>query len=170
LFFTTGILIAFFCFSFYLIWNQFLKKDTRLSTGLQVLRKKISDLENLSLTVEALVDRKMSMVNERTRKMEALLKKTKEVSDKLEENIELAKALSKAHLSEKKESFKPPEQQHLKQKEYKLKKETPRFEKEQGTKIVAEKKEKQIQFGKSPFNDLEFIENNKNPVDFLRPS
>ena len=79
MFFTSGIIIAFFCFAFYLIWNQFLRKDTRLNTGLQVLRKKISDLENLSLKVETQVNRQMSLLSERSKKMEILLKQSREI-------------------------------------------------------------------------------------------
>lgn len=65
--------------------------------GLQILRKKISDLESLALNVEMQVDRQMSMVNERTRRMESLLQKTKELSDHLERNIKIARSLEEIH-------------------------------------------------------------------------
>ena len=96
MFFTSGIIIAFFCFAFYLIWNQFLKKDTRLSTGLQVLRKKISDLENLSVNVSAQISRQMSAGEEKVQKLEYLLKAGHALCDRLERNIEIARALEQA--------------------------------------------------------------------------
>ena len=167
MFFTSGIIIAFFCFSFYLIWNQFLKKDTRLSTGLQVLRKKITDLENLSLTVEAQVDRHMSIVNERTRRLELLAQKTKTLCEQLEKNIKIAHSKKKYDISSlnkkvtKEESHSSsiktsPNVEELKNKDassglasshLKMVKEQP-----------SSNKQRQFQFGKSPFTDLDFME------------
>ena len=93
MFFTSGIIIAFFCFAFYLIWNQFLKKDTRLSIGLQVLRKKISDLENLSLAVDAQGERHRSNMKEKSQDLELLLQQGRELCRRLEKNIEITRAL-----------------------------------------------------------------------------
>ena len=93
MFFTSGILIAFFCFAFYLIWNQFLKKDTRLSTGLQLLRKKISELENLSVNVSAQMERQMSLARDKVEDLELLLKSAKENSDRLEQLIQTTQTL-----------------------------------------------------------------------------
>ena len=93
MFFTSCIIIAFFCFAFYLIWHQFLKKDTRLSTGLQVLRKKTGDLENLSLTVDTQVDRQMQALNQKSQHFENLLKQGRQLCKQLEKNIESARAL-----------------------------------------------------------------------------
>ena len=101
MFFTSCIIIAFFCFAFYLIWNQFLKKDTRLSTGLKVLRKKISELQNLSLSVDTQVDRHNSVVNDKIQRMEYLLKKTSQICQRMEHNIKIATALSNKDLSPK---------------------------------------------------------------------
>ena len=93
LFFTSCIIIAFFCFAFYLIWNQFLKKDTRLNTGLKVLRKKISDLQNLSLAVDTQIDRHSSVMNDKIQRLEYLLQKSKEACQQMEKTIELASQL-----------------------------------------------------------------------------
>ncbi len=101
MFFTSCIIIAFFCFAFYLIWNQFLKKDTRLSTGLKVLRKKISELQNLSLSVETQVDRHNSVVNDKIQRMEYLLKKTTQLCLRMEHNIKIATALTNKDLTNK---------------------------------------------------------------------
>ncbi|MDE0118918.1 MAG: hypothetical protein OXM55_02780 [Bdellovibrionales bacterium] len=94
MFFTSGIIIAFFCFAFYLIWNQFLKKDARLSTGLQILRKKLGDLENLSLSVETQVDRSLALTQEKTRKLESLLQRAKGLCDRIEKNIKVINNLN----------------------------------------------------------------------------
>ena len=93
MFFTSGIIIAFFCFAFYLIWNQFLKKDTRLSTGLQLLRKKINELENLSVNVSAQMDRQMSLARDKVEDLELLLKSAKENCEYLENLIQTAQTL-----------------------------------------------------------------------------
>ncbi|MYE07395.1 MAG: hypothetical protein F4X95_01400 [Oligoflexia bacterium] len=100
MFFTSGLIIAFFCFAFYLIWNQFLKKDARLSTGLQVLRKKIGDLENLSLSVESQVDHSLSLVQEKTQKLESLLQTAKQLCDRIEKNIKVIETLKDSDLEE----------------------------------------------------------------------
>ena len=168
MFFTSGIIIAFFCFSFYLIWNQFLKKDTRLSTGLQVLRKKITDLENLSLTVEAQVDRHMSVINERTRRLESLVQTTKALCERLEKNIKATTQPEKKHdlsyldtKAKEKESHSSSVKNFSKAEE--LKNKTPsaglgsshlKMVKEQ----PVTKKSRQLHFGKSPFTDLDFVE------------
>ncbi len=167
MFFTSGIIIAFFCFSFYLIWNQFLKKDTRLSTGLQVLRKKITDLENLSLTVEAQVDRHMSVINERTRRLESLVHTTKALCERLEKNIKVAQSEKKHDLSYLDENAKEKESRpssmdnvsNVKE----LKNKTPSAELASShLKMVkaqsVTKKPRQLHFGKSPFTDLDFVE------------
>ena len=161
MFFTSGIIIAFFCFAFYLIWNQFLRKDTRLNTGLQVLRKKISDLENLSLTVESQVDRQMSLVSERARRMESLLKQGKELCEKLEKNLNLIKDLD--HLSYEKSSSSVPTTTNKKSFNKtpleKTEKVFPIENSPSHLKMVKEvNKQKKFHFGKSPFTQMDFVE------------
>ena len=157
-FFTSCIIIAFFCFAFYLIWNQFLKKDTRLSAGLKALKKKISELQNLSIRVENQMDRQMSTLSERSRKMESLLQKTKDYCERMEKNLKIAKALEEYQKAEKQGiahlphddasalkqpiETRPPVSAHLKMVQ---KKDMPR--------------KKRPAFGESPFTNLDFIEN-----------
>lgn len=168
MFFTSGIIIAFFCFAFYLIWNQFLRKDTRLSTGLQVLRKKITDLENLSLTVEAQVDRQVSVVSDRIKKMESLLQTAKELCERLETNIKVVHSLENSDLSyskesvhtdEKKESLEVPPVGKLKS-GMDIKLASQKKLSQSHLKMVKEQPDKQkgLQFGESPFANLDFIE------------
>lgn len=176
MFFTSGIIIAFFCFAFYLIWNQFLKKDTRLSMGLQILRKKISDLESLALNVEMQVDRQMSMVNERTRRMESLLQQTKELSDHLERNIKIARSLEEIHsvlLEEESQQKQAKEStmnslkeepviddqftmKHFVESKKIKKEESVDTAKKETTRLKGDKKKK-FHFGESPFTNIEFV-------------
>lgn len=166
MFFTSGIIIAFFCFSFYLIWNQFLKKDTRLSTGLQVLRKKITDLENLSLTIEAQVDRHMSIMNERTRRLESLLQTSKTLCEQMESYIKIVHSVEKkndsSYLSEKtKGSVLPPPPSSVVEKskdEDTIRSKLPSSHLKMVKEQPSTKKRKKLQFGKSPFTDLDFME------------
>ena len=176
LFFTSGIIIAFFCFAFYLIWNQFLRKDTRLSMGLQILRKKISDLESLALNVEMQVDRQMSMVNERTRRMESLLQKTKELSDHLERNIKIARSLEEIHsvlleeesnqkqvkeskissLKEKSAIDNQFTEEHFFESKKIKKLKNVNSSERKATPLEGDKKQK-FQFGESPFVNIDFV-------------
>lgn len=164
MFFTSGIIIAFFCFSFYLIWNQFLKKDTRLSTGLQVLRKKITDLENLSLTIEAQVDRHMSIMNERTRRLESLLQTSKTLCEQMESYIKMAHSFEKkndsSYLSEKTKGSElpPPSSVVETSKKDTIHSKLPSSHLKMVKEQPSTKRRKELQFGKSPFTDLDFVE------------
>ena len=173
MFFTSGILIAFFCFAFYLIWNQFLKKDTRLSTGLQVLRRKITDLENLSLTVEAQMDRHQSLIKDRTQNLESLLQATKALCERLEKNIKIAQALESTGVPPRENQQirkKPQSSPVVRESKPVLQSRFPTKEQEADSvralnssacshlKMVKTQSDKKLQFGKSPFSDLDFID------------
>ena len=145
-----------------MIWNQFLKKDTRLSTGLKVLRKKISDLQNLSSTVEIEMSRHSSVMDNKIQRMEYLLKKSKEVCTQMEKNIAILKTLkkqeagqlepsamsSKPTVSETK-SEKPKQQTNVQAIHLKMVKEKPTD------------RPKPAYFGESPFVKLGFVESHK---------
>ena len=173
-FFTSGIIIAFFCFSFYLIWNQFLKKDTRLSTGLQILRKKISDLENLSLTVEAQIGRQIAVANQKKHQLENLLKTAEALCERLEKNLELNHSLEKysTYNRDRKSDEKKQNIQNI-PKRIKPVSNNPceiknLFEEKKLTRIrpvsrshlkmVKKQLKSDLQFGESPFTDLSFVE------------
>lgn len=174
MFFTSGILIAFFCFAFYLIWNQFLKKDTRLSTGLQVLRRKITDLENLSLTVEAQMDRHQSLIKDRTQNMESLLRTAKVLSERLEKNIKTIQALNNKSSSPEEnlqtdknlQSYPPVKESHpvLQSRASSKKQETSSSFRDLNSpacshlKMVKTQSDKKLQFGKSPFSNIDFVD------------
>ena len=137
-----------------MIWTQFLKKDTRLSTGLQVLRKKITDLENLSLTVEAQVDRQVSVVNEKTRKLELLIKTSKALCERLESVQSPPKSPEAQRVI--------PSQKKLAQAEelLNLKEQLKKQVRPVRLRMVEEVKNKQhkFEFGKSPFSNVDFTD------------
>ena len=132
MFFTSGIIIVFFCFAFYLIWDQFLKKDSRLSTGLQVLRKKINTLENLSIKVDDQVARQLSLLTEKKQHFESLIKKAQRINEQLDKHLKSASLITNSR-------------QKINWLEVVKEKPVPEKDKEQ----------KVIQFGQSPFKNLD---------------
>ena len=175
MFFTSGILIAFFCFAFYLIWNQFLKKDTRLSTGLQLLRKKINELENLSVTVSSQMERQMSLARDKVEDLELLLKSAKENSEHLEKLIQTAQTLGgQAPLQSREQApLQSREQAPLQSREQaplQSREQSPLQSREQALSQMEEprpvpkpktplqpkpQKEQSLQFGESPFTGMD---------------
>ena len=175
MFFTSGILIAFFCFAFYLIWNQFLKKDTRLSTGLQVLRRKITDLENLSLTVSAQVDRQLALINDKAKELESLLQNARVVCDRLEKNIKAVQALENSPTGENQIVGKNVQTSRMEDPALQDPSSFVEAKESSSTKSSSDKsssnyphlkmvktqsshKKKKMHFGESPFTDIDFID------------
>ena len=143
MFFTSGIIIAFFCLAFYLIWDQFLKKDSRLSTGLQVLRKKMHKLDTLSIQVNEQVNKQLSALKEQSKQFQELMKEAQALCERLEKTIHIAKNLnSKDHASAK------SSESHLTHTLTHPVKEKPVF-----------------QFRKSPFVDVDFVASKKDGPD-----
>lgn len=101
MFFTSGIIIVFFCFAFYLIWDQFLKKDSRLSTGLHILRKKMQELEHLSLKADHQISRQMSMLAERKEELDFQIQEARRLHDQLEDTLKKLQPVKEKALSEK---------------------------------------------------------------------
>ncbi len=144
MFFTSGIIIAFFCLAFYLIWDQFLKKDSRLSTGLQVLRKKMHKLDTLSVQVNEQVNKQLSALKEQSKQFQDLMQQAQKVCERLEKAIHIATNLSDQskntdgnHKPSKNDSVSPHQGQQ---------------------KAV-------FQFGKSPFVDVDFVDSKKDGPD-----
>ncbi len=165
MFFTSCIIIAFFCFAFYLIWHQFLKKDTRLSTGLQVLRKKTGDLENLSLTVDTQVDRQIQTLNEKSQNLESLLQHGRELCKRLEKNIEIARAIqdsddfSSVNPRPQSPPRRPPVTAVVEEgKPPAGKKNQLLLCEEKKTSLKTVKEEREFRFGESPFTNMDFTD------------
>ena len=157
LFFTSGLIIVCFCFAFYLIWDQFLKKDSRLSTGLKILRKKTGELEELSIKVENQITKQLCLLKDKTQHFEALVKKAAGLNEKLHQHLNSSPP---APSPGKKEEMAPhPPSSSLK----------PHFSAKQKLtwlEVVKEEErsppdegghkpdDKVIRFGRSPFTDL----------------
>ena len=82
--FTTSLLIFSFCFVFYIIWNQFLRKDTRLSIGLQVLQKKMDLLENFSEKSDIQLRKGIELLDKKNKELEKIVKEARFCIFKLE--------------------------------------------------------------------------------------
>ena len=153
MFFTSVIIIAFFCFAFYLIWDQFLKKDSRLSTGLHVLRKKMRELEDLS----AEVDHQMQAYKaEFSSQVKELKQSTQIMASQIPQASALARALEE-HLKALKPFIEAPQPAEKTVKNVKspqnpavqslpVKSEPPKN-------LSAQDKKVHFQFGESPFID-----------------
>ena len=178
--FTSGLIIAVFCFAFYLIWDQFLKKDSRLSIGLQVLRKKMNELENLSLNVEDQVTKHMKQLQDKTLQIEnalkqskALIKQMKYLNHEIEEASKTPENLhtrwNKSHKAANKPTGNPPPQndkKHLKT----LEEEPSPFLKSRKT----IKQKSALLFSQSPFQQMDFtyskkgIKETQNPAETIQ--
>ncbi len=149
--FTSGLIIVFFCFAFYLIWDQFLKKDSRLSTGLKILRKKTGELEELSIKVENQVTKQLSLLKDKTQHFESLVKKARQINEELRQHME-SKAFTSPppKASEKASSpLKPHFSPRQKLTWLEVVKGSPASRGEN-----TKEDDKVIQFGRSPFTDL----------------
>ena len=128
--FTSGTIIVFFCFAFYLIWDQFLRKDARLSTGLRILKKKISQLENLSSQVDTQIERQMNLIQETMQRLELMTERARILNECLEKHYRLSVKNSPLNTAGRTRS----------------------------QKTSSHTKQKSLQFGQSPFTDFNFAE------------
>ena len=153
--FITGFLILSFCFIFYIIWNQFLRKDTRLSMGLKILQKKMALLDDFSQKTDLQLRKGIDLLDKKNRELEKIVSEARFCIFKMEKLI-----LGFETESNKKTTSQP------KKKPISLveKKEIPvkNTEKQPLTLIENTKPEKtKFQFGESPFASLQFIESPK---------
>ena len=167
MFFTSGIIIAFFCFAFYLIWDQFLKKDSRLSTGLQVLRKKMHKLENVSTQVNTQVHQHLSALRAESQRLEELIKQGQTLCGQLSAFIKWQEQQSA--LAQQTAAI--TKQQNSKNKLTSLQKSMQKSGQKPVQKSNLKKapshpnKESIFQFGQSPFTDIDFTPSNKDGPD-----
>ena len=87
MFFITGFLILSFCFIFYIIWNQFLKKDTRLSVGLNILQKKMTLLEDFSQKTDHQLRKGIDLLDKKNRELEKIVSEARFCIFKMEKLI-----------------------------------------------------------------------------------
>ena len=152
MFFTSCLIIVFFCFAFYLIWDQFLKKDSRLSTGLKVLRKKTGELEGLSVKVDDQIARQLSLLQEKSKHFEVLIKKATQLNEQLNQHLKTGgggEAFPSSRVPHRVESIDP--------KMNWLEVVSPPTPPSRGKAPPSHKhtEDKVIHFGRSPFKDLD---------------
>ena len=149
--FITIFFIFSLCFVFYVIWNQFLKKDTRLSIGLKVLQKKMNLLEDLSQKTDTQLRKGIELLDKKNRELEKIVSEARFCIFKMEKLI--LNFESKA--SEKQPSAKLSV---LKEKEKRTKplEIPPSLSSKTKEKL---KRKTKFQFGESPF--VQFVEKSK---------
>ena len=157
--FITGFLILSFCFIFYIIWSQFLRKDTRLSMGLKILQKKMSMLEDFSQKTDLQLRKGIDLLDKKNRELEKIVNEARFCIFKMEKLI-LGFETSAGK--------KPPVPSAPKKKSISLVEKKEASQKGQPSKekslalIEKGKTEKnKFQFGESPFASLQFIESPK---------
>ena len=71
--FVTGLFVLSFCFVFYVIWHQFLRKDARLSVGIKVLQKKMNMLETLSHQTDVQLNKGITLLDKKNKDLEKIV-------------------------------------------------------------------------------------------------
>ena len=155
--FITGFLILSFCFIFYIIWSQFLRKDTRLSMGLKILQKKMSLLEDFSQKTDLQLRKGIDLLDKKNRELEKIVNEARFCIFKMEKLIlgfETSTGKKPISSSPKKKSISLVEK----------KEESPKkLSEEKSLSLIKNKKTEKakFQFGESPFASLQFIESPK---------
>ena len=85
--FITCLFILSFCFLFYVIWSQFLKKDSRLSIGLKVLQKKMNILESFSKNTDIQLKKGIDLLDKKTKELEKIVNEARFCIFKMEKLI-----------------------------------------------------------------------------------
>ena len=152
--FITGFLILSFCFIFYIIWNQFLRKDTRLSMGLKILQKKMTLLDDFSQKTDLQLRKGIDLLDKKNRELEKIVSEARFCIFKMEKLI-----LGFETAAVKKSASKKKSISLVQKKEAST---APPSEKKSLSLIEHKKPEKtKFQFGESPFASLQFVETSK---------
>ena len=85
--FVTGLFIFSFCFVFYIIWHQFLRKDARLSVGLKVLQKKMNMIENFSKQTDMQLIKGIELLDKKNKDLEKIVSEARFCIFKMEKLI-----------------------------------------------------------------------------------
>ena len=155
--FITTLLICSFCFVVYLIWNQFLKKDTSLHVGLKVLQKKMSLLEDFSHRTDQQLRQGIKLLDQKNKDLEKIVKEARFCIFKMEKLIYGFEGIKKESPSQNKSKISLLKNENLSSDLLSNKKITVIKDKKKKTLELKEKKAR-FQFGESPFVDLNFIE------------
>ena len=85
--FVTGLFIFSFCFIFYIIWHQFLRKDAHLSVGLKVLQKKMNMIENFSKQTDLQLIKGIELLDKKNKDLEKIVSEARFCIFKMEKLI-----------------------------------------------------------------------------------
>ena len=156
--FVTGLFIFSFCFVFYIIWHQFLRKDARLSVGLKVLQKKMNMIENFSKQTDMQLIKGIELLDKKNKDLEKIVSEARFCIFKMEKLI--------SSFEEKNHSIfnkKPVENQNPVEKQNEIQRQQEKTSSRLS--LVEEKtssKKSKFDFGESPFSDLNFVSGDKN--------
>ena len=144
--FVTTLLICSFCFVVFLIWNQFLKKDTTLNVGLKVLQNKMNLLETFSQKTDQQLRQGIELLDQKNQDLEKIVKEARFCIFKMEKLTHNFENMKNEPDSKNKISLvqEPDKKLALVEKEE--------------TKEKDQDKNSKFQFGESPFSHLSFAE------------
>lgn len=154
--FITGLFIFSFCFVFYIIWHQFLRKDARLSVSLKVLQKKMNMLETFSKKTDLQLIRGIELLEKKNKDLEKIVSEARFCIFKMEKLL--------IGFEEKNQNL-----------ESSSKKRIALVEDAPSKNAASKKKMKnpsKFDFGESPFSNLNFVETgitHKQPDKPLNP-
>ena len=150
--FVTGLFIFSFCFVFYIIWHQFLRKDAHLSVGLKVLQKKMNMIEKFSKQTDLQLIKGIELLDKKNKDLEKIVSEARFCIFKMEKLISSFEEKNN-HVIDKKPLEKQNEEQQNK---------TPsRLSLVQEQPSQPQQKSK-FNFGESPFSHLNFVSGDKN--------
>ena len=153
--FITTLFICSFCFVVYLIWSQFLKKDTSLHVGLKVLHKKMSLLEDFSHKTDQQLRAGIELLDQKNKDLEKIVKEARFCIFKMEKLIHNFDSI-------KKEDSPDEEKKKIALVQNKtdapIKKSNLSLIEKENESSQSQKKISKFQFGESPFANLNFVE------------
>ncbi len=152
--FITTLLICSFCFVVFLIWNQFLKKDTSLYLGLKVLQKKMNLLEDFSQKTDQQLRQGINLLDQKNQDLEKIVKEARFCIFKMEKLTHNFEYTRKNSSIQRKSKISLLKDEHISDPPVKKKKLTIIEEDKKETPYLAAR----FQFGESPFAHLNFVE------------
>ena len=152
--FVTGLFIFSFCFVFYIIWHQFLRKDAHLSVGLKVLQKKMNMIEKFSKQTDLQLIKGIELLDKKNKDLEKIVSEARFCIFKMEKLISSFEEKN-SHAIDKK----PLEKQN-KEKQNKTPSRLSLVQEQSSPQKYNPQKSK-FNFGESPFSHLNFVSGDK---------
>ena len=162
--FVTGLFIFSFCFVFYIIWHQFLRKDARLSVGLKVLQKKMNMIENFSKQTDMQLIKGIELLDKKNKDLEKIVSEARFCIFKMEKLISSFEEKNHSVFNkEPLESQNPVEKQkEIQQSQEKTSSRLSLVQKKLPENPSKLQQKSKFDFGESPFSDLNFVSGDRN--------